>query len=288
VVVNEFAATLEAARTVSAEAEGREADAAAGRSEPTTVALLTTPPPIPAAIVPAATVPAVAPALIAAVPAALPPAPAPLEVGAAPVAPLVPSPPAAPVVAATVIELIEPVAAIAPEIPPAPAPLPDLAPASPVPPVPEAFEPAPQPLPIEPTRHPAAGPAVNNACFATRVRGWGNVERFPRAAFRPGQEVIVYFELDRLEIRSSKDGHTTAIDSTFQLLSANDERVGQWTFDPIVETCPSPRRDYFARYFLRIPEEAKPGVHRLQWSVTDAVAGATRQAHLDLEILPRE
>jgi hypothetical protein len=100
--------------------------------------------------------------------------------------------------------------------------------------------------------------------------------------------VIVYFELDRLEIRSSPNGHTTGIDTAFRLLDGGGQRIGQWTFEPIVETCPSPRRDYFARYFLRIPEDAKPGQHRLEWLVTDTVAGATRQAHLDLDVVPND
>ena len=129
------------------------------------------------------------------------------------------------------------------------------------------------------------GPAINNPCFATRVRGWGQIDRFPGNAFRPGQEVIVYFELDRLRIRADGTGHTTSIDTAFRLLDGTGVQVGQWTFEPIEETCPSPRRDYFARYFLRIPQDAKPGPHRLEWSVTDAVAGATRQAHLDLDVV---
>jgi hypothetical protein len=154
--------------------------------------------------------------------------------------------------------------------------------AAPMPPTPELFEP---PTVTATARAVPAGPAVNNACFATRVRGWGNVERFPSTTFRPGQEVIVYFELDRLQIRSAADGHTTGIDSSFCLVDSAGQRVGQWSFEPIFETCPAPRRDYFARYFLRIPEDAKPGRHRLEWSVTDTVAGASRQAHLDLDVV---
>jgi len=152
----------------------------------------------------------------------------------------------------------------------------------PSPPEPEAFADPPAPAA---ERAGSAGPAIQNPCFATRVRGWGQVERFPAASFRPGQEVIVYFELEGLRIRSAAEGHTTAVDSDFRLLDASGERVGQWTFEPIEETCPSPRRDYFVRYFIRIPESAKPGPHRLEWGVTDAVAGSTRQAHLDLEVV---
>jgi hypothetical protein len=84
---------------------------------------------------------------------------------------------------------------------------------------------------------------------------------------------------------TSNAAHTTGIDSNFRLVDGAGQRVGQWSFEPIVETCAAPRRDYFARYFLRIPEDAKPGRHRLEWSVTDTVAGASRQAHLDLDVV---
>ena len=203
--------------------------------------------------------------------------PQPIKAADLPVRPVAPEPAPAPVVVAA---LIEPAAT-----PAAPAELatPEVETASPMPPTPEAFDLHTTTATGEPIA--PVGPAVNNACFATRVRGWGNVERFPTAAFRPGQEVIVYFELDRLQIRSTGEGHTTGIDSSFRLVDGRGQRVGQWSFEPIVETCPAPRRDYFARYFIRIPEDAKPGRHRLEWSVTDTVAEASRQAHLELDVV---
>ena len=203
--------------------------------------------------------------------------PQPINVVDLPVRPIAPEPAPAPVVVAALIEPAPTPAALAELV------TPEVETAAPMPPTPEAFE-----LPAATAAGGViapAGPVVSNACFATRVRGWGSVDRFPMAVFRPGQELIVYFELDRLQIRSAADGHTTGIDASFRLIDAGGERVGQWAFEPIVETCPAPRRDYFARYFIRIPEDAKPGRHRLEWSVTDTVAEASRQAHLDLDVV---
>jgi hypothetical protein len=294
VVVNEFAATLEAARGDSAR------EAAADAPAPT-VGGLVNPVVPPAPSIPAPPAPldltAIEPAPIVAAPLT---APAPAAAPASPVAPPAAAPVAPP--AAPPVATVQAVAAPQPAAPTAPvqpavaliepAPVvvavlhtPVAEPTvPPAPPEPEAF--AETSAPVADRVEPApAGPAVNNPCFATRVRGWGQVERFPSAAFRPGQEVIVYFELDRLRIRSGDDGHTTAVDTDFRLLDAGGTRVGQWTFEPIEETCPAPRRDYFVRYFLRIPDDAKPGPHRLEWAVTDTLAGATRQAHLDLEVV---
>lgn len=291
VVVNEFAATLEASR-------GTVAAAATDGGEPVRpraggLIELDIPRPTPAATPPVAEIPVaesidpddpadlsaipelrLAPVVVAPSAPEIPPAPPaplpprPIDVGDLPVQPIDPGSTPVPV---TVAALIEP--APAAESP------------APMPPTPETFEPVPVPVAPTTTVEAPVGPVVNNACFATRVRGWGNVERFPTAAFRPGQELIVYFELERLAIRPSAEGHTTGIDTEFRLLDPSGERIGRWVFEPIVETCPAPRRDYFARYFLRIPDDAKPGHHRLQWSVTDTISGASRQAHLDLEVV---
>ena len=146
---------------------------------------------------------------------------------------------------------------------------------------PEHDEPADLPAPTPPPSL-----KVKNPCFVSRVRAWGVVDRFEQHVFRPGQEVIVYFELDDLSSRESAEGHATSIDSLFRLVGSDGRQVGQWTFEPIEETCHSPRRDYFARYFLRIPDNAPPGLCRLDFVVTDRVAGISTQSHLDLEVQP--
>ena len=290
VVVNEFAATLEATRGAGATAAP---DATAAAPE-------------------GASSPIEAPRTAGGGGLVMPVAPARLDVEGIAARPIEPAPPAADLQTAPSIEptpavapgivgavaLVDPVPTAAPA-PPAVAPAPPAAalalsePATsgepvPLPPEPEAFtEPASSAVSPPPAAE-ATGPEIRNACFATRVRGWGRIDRFPTNAFRRGQELIVYFELDRLRIRPDGEGHTTAIDTSFRLLDESGAPIGQWTFEPIVESCPSPRRDYFARYFIRIPEDARPGRHRLEWTVTDGVAGTTRGAHLDLDVIPVE
>lgn len=134
------------------------------------------------------------------------------------------------------------------------------------------------PLPIEPSL------AVRNACFASRVRAWGVVDRFPEAVFRPGQDVIVYFELDAPAVRPAATGHATSVDTLFRLVTADGRQIAQWDFEPIDETCHAPRRDYFLRYILRIPDSAPVGPCRLEFMVTDLVAGIATPVRLDLEV----
>lgn len=127
--------------------------------------------------------------------------------------------------------------------------------------------------------------SISNACFASRVRGWGSVDRFASSRFREGQELIVYFELEHLTAHESQAGHTTRIDTTLQLVSFDGRRLHEWRFEPVEETCHAPRRDYFARYVLRIPDHlSATGPCRLDLAVTDAVARCTALASLPMEI----
>ena len=142
----------------------------------------------------------------------------------------------------------------------------------------EPDQPPAQPAPIQPVF------AVQNACFTSRVRAWGVVDRFETAQFQPGQEVIVYFELDQLTSRESAEGHTTRIDTVLRLVDASGRRVHEWTFEPLEETCGSHRRDYFARYLVAVPPATPAGSCRLEVVVTDTIAGRTAQTSMPLDV----
>ena len=145
---------------------------------------------------------------------------------------------------------------------------------------------APEPLPVPSPPAPAdAALAVENACFATRVQAWGVVERFAADRFRPGQEVIVYFELAGLSATESAAGHTTCIDSTLRLVAADGTVLHTWSFEPIAETCQARRHDYFARYVVRLPESAATGACRMELGVIDTLSGKVASATLPLELL---
>lgn len=161
------------------------------------------------------------------------------------------------------------------------------APAVPMP-APEPAVPTPATVaPVAPEPVPASF-AVRHACFASRVRAWGDVDRFTESRFTPGQEVIVYVELDNLSSGTSPAGHTSCTDAKLTLVDAAGKTVREWRFEPIAETCPTRRHDYFARYVIRIPDSAPPGGCRLTVAVVDTVASRTASADLPLEVVPRQ
>jgi hypothetical protein len=179
-------------------------------------------------------------------------------------------------------------------LPVAPAPAPVIAaePIAPLPPAASSDSPAPEAVhqtvhQTATSDHAAPAFAVQNACFASRVQGWGLVDRFETAAFSPGQDLIVYFELDQLTARDSSDGHTTRIDTVLRLVGGDGRRLHEWTFEPLEETCRSQRRDYFARYLVTVPASTPAGSCRLEVVVSDTIAGRTAQATLPLDVTGR-
>lgn len=197
------------------------------------------------------------------------------EATAAEALPPAPSSPA-PTATATATPAAE---SLLPAVPPAPAP----ATAAAV--VPAVTEAAPPAAP-EPTAEPPAL-AIHNACFASRVRAWSVVDRFEAAEFRPGQDVIVYFELDQLASRDDDQGHTTRVETVLRLVDTDGRRLHEWSFEPLEETCGGRRRDYFARYLIAIPPTTPAGQCRLEIAATDAIGGRTAHATLPLEVVAR-
>ncbi len=171
-----------------------------------------------------------------------------------------------------------------PTVPPEPPAAEAIATAVATSPVAEDSMPSAEPAEMPAAPEPIAPPfEVRNACFASRVQAWGVLDRFSEARFQPGQEVIVYFELDHLSSTESAAGHTTCIDASLKLVDASGQTVEEWSFEPIAETCPAKRRDYFARYVIRIPETVT-GPCRLDIAVVDTLADASANATLPLDL----
>jgi len=129
---------------------------------------------------------------------------------------------------------------------------------------------------------PASSLSIEHPCLAQQVRGWGQVDRFDPADLHPGSEVIAYFELSGITSTPTPAGVTTSIDTTMRLEDARGNRLHDWSFPPVTETCAAQRRDYFALYLLELPADLPAGEHRLVLSVTDLQAGSTAEASIAL------
>ncbi len=115
---------------------------------------------------------------------------------------------------------------------------------------------------------------IRNVAFCRQIQYFGNYERFPRDEFRPGQEVLVYAELENFKSEPTADGqYRTLLRSTIELLSPNGELRKQIDFPATEDLCRNYRRDYFHNYQFTIPDRIPLGPHTLKLTVFDELSG---------------
>jgi hypothetical protein len=97
--------------------------------------------------------------------------------------------------------------------------------------------------------------------------------------------VIVYFEVDNLTSDARPDGHATKLDTELRLVNVSGECLHEWKFPPLAESCPAPRRDYYARYILEVPQGIAPGPLRLELTINDLLGEKSTAVALPLEVV---
>lgn len=115
---------------------------------------------------------------------------------------------------------------------------------------------------------------IRHAAFCHQILYFGNYEKLPRNEFSPGQEVLLYAELDNFKSDPTADGqYRTLLRSSIEILSPNGELRKQIDFPATEDLCSTYRRDYFHNYQFRIPERMPLGPHVLKLTVFDELSG---------------
>lgn len=115
---------------------------------------------------------------------------------------------------------------------------------------------------------------IRNVAFCRQIQYYGNYDRFPRDEFRPGQEVLVYAEVDNFKSEPTADGqYRTLLRSSIELLSPNGEVRKQIDFPATEDLCRNYRRDYFHNYQFTIPDRLPLGPHTLKVTIFDELSG---------------
>jgi len=115
---------------------------------------------------------------------------------------------------------------------------------------------------------------VRHVTFCRQIVGFGNYEKLPKGEFSPGQEVLMYADIDNFKSDPTADGqYRTLLRSTIELMSPSGEVRKQIPFPATEDTCSTYRRDYFHNYQFRIPERMPLGPHVLKLTVFDELSG---------------
>lgn len=125
---------------------------------------------------------------------------------------------------------------------------------------------------------------VRNPHFCTEVSSYGVFKPFDEYRFEPGQEVLLYAEIENFKSRAADAGHHTAFAATYRILDAQGREAIRGDLGRTEETCRNMRRDYFVRYFLAMPEHLYDGKYTLQLTIEDLTAKKAAQATIELLI----
>ncbi len=125
---------------------------------------------------------------------------------------------------------------------------------------------------------------VRNLAFVTVIDGFGNYKPFDKYEFQPGQQVLLYAELENFKTKETPRGYHTATRSSYQIFDSSGRRVAEHEFKPSEEYCPSPRRDYYISYLFRMPKQIFPGKHVLQLTVADLNSEKIGQSLIDFAV----
>ena len=126
---------------------------------------------------------------------------------------------------------------------------------------------------------------VHNMAFCTAVQGFGATTPFKKAEFPPGQEVVLYTEVENYTVEPMPRGFHTALRSSYQIFDARGQRIADQELPSCEEYCQSPRHDFFVAYKLFLPKRIYNGKHTLQLTIEDLKSHKVGQSSIELTIV---
>ena len=120
-----------------------------------------------------------------------------------------------------------------------------------------------------------AGLELRHVTFSHKISSFGNYERYQRDEFNPGQQVLLYAEVENFRSEPTADGqYRTLLKSSIEIYKAGSQGgpVESIPFAAAEDLCRNPRRDYFHRYSFTIPQNITIGPHVLKLTVEDQLS----------------
>jgi len=129
--------------------------------------------------------------------------------------------------------------------------------------------------------------SIENLAFCTEVSSFGVYKEFEKHAFTPGQVVLLYAEVENFKSDQKQDGFHTDLRSSYQILDSQGKRIDQHEYSLTKDLCKNHRRDFFMRYFVRLPQQIYSGTYTLQLTIEDTLANKVGQSSISFEIVEK-
>lgn len=128
---------------------------------------------------------------------------------------------------------------------------------------------------------------VRNFVACREVYGYGAYEPTTDGRYAPGDQVILYVELDNYRSDATAEGYRTTFDSSYRLINQAGDEVVSKDFPVVDDLCLTLRRDFHIEYAMTLPETVAPGDYRLELTVTDRLGQKIGHDQMLLTVGPR-
>ena len=120
--------------------------------------------------------------------------------------------------------------------------------------------------------------------FCTEIEAYGEVTPFASRRFVPGQEVILYCEIENFKAAELENGFETRLQGSYDLIDADGRRISSQTLPEDRQVSKNWLRDYFVAYQMYLPDAIEPGRYQLRLTMEDLHGKKYGQSTLDFEI----
>jgi uncharacterized protein YfaS (alpha-2-macroglobulin family) len=125
---------------------------------------------------------------------------------------------------------------------------------------------------------------VRGLTFCSRVESFGRYTEFKPAVFNPGDEVLLYVEVDNFAVEVKGEQYETELQGEYEIVDAHGTRVANVVLPRDKQLCNNRRHDYFIAYRVYLPKQIPTGSYTLQLTVEDVKGKKSNQASIDFRI----
>lgn len=126
---------------------------------------------------------------------------------------------------------------------------------------------------------------VRRLSFVDSVEGYGAYEPREESKFRPGDQVVLYAEIENFSSESTKDGYRTRLGTSYEVVDKSGKRVDSAQFPEVEDLCRTARRDFHMQYTVTLPMRIYPEQYEIRLIITDQQSHKIGQASVPFEIL---
>lgn len=132
-----------------------------------------------------------------------------------------------------------------------------------------------------------AGLTIRNIEFCSEIENFGNYTRYDEDQFAPGQEILLYCELENFKSEQIDNGvYRTLLKSSIQIHQAGSQGgpIDQVPYNPTEDLCRSQRKDFMQGFKYRLPQRLTAGSYVLELVIEDQLSGQSARSSLNFVV----